>query len=366
MTQYPTVDPRTKFTKPPLECFHGGQSYRDCPNFQCDFSISTNNSGPPKSAIEAAKAAFSDLEHYPDQDAWVPRCHIAHKWGIDPSEILVGNGASELIDVLMRVFPEGSTWRPGPWPAQYNEYTRAAESAGLINVPFSESSATLTILVNPNTPTGNYLELESDLRNLIARDVSSTFIIDESFLICIGQNWLEHSAMNLIKEFHDRVIVVSSFTKAYACPLLRLGVLVSTKTMIDKIASLQAPWSVNGFAQNFIVEALKDDKYFIDMWETTPGYKKEMIRLSKELGVSPNEEAPIWVPYLMVDCYTEENASHFEKTAFNGGYPVRNCSSFGLPSCIRLSVRPTAQINALFKVLQADTALVSKIKAAHK
>ena len=356
-------NPTAKYVKPAVECFHGGQSFRTCPNFKCDFSVTTNISGPPRNAIEAAKATFADMEHYPEQDAWVPRCYFADFIGITPNECLMGNGSSELIDVTCRIFKPGTTWRPGPWPAQYLEYNRAAKSAGLVKVPAGTQSADLTIFVNPNSPTGNFLELD-EIRKMLDADPKSTFIIDESFLICYGPDWKEHSAMQLIKEYGDRVIVISSWTKVFACPLIRIGTVVSTKAIIDRIAALQAPWSVNGFAQAFFVQALQEKNYFDECWEVTSKINSEMRTKLLEMGFKPNMDAPTWVPYVYCDFLTTEIALLAEKIAFDAGLPIRHCGSFGQPQYVRFGVRQMHYFDELLSVLKSDAHFMELVNAA--
>jgi histidinol-phosphate/aromatic aminotransferase/cobyric acid decarboxylase-like protein len=141
-------DPCSRYAKPVVQCFHDGQSYLDCPNFKCDFSTETSINGHPKSAVKAAWRAFTDVAHYPEQDAW-PRCYFAAFLGLDPLEILFGNGASELIEILFRILPGTTTWRVGPWGSQYNEFLRCATSIGLPCLPPDDDSAGVTVLINP-------------------------------------------------------------------------------------------------------------------------------------------------------------------------------------------------------------------------
>jgi len=360
-----SIDPCLKFQKPDVSCFHGGQSYRYCKNFKCDFSVTTNLSGPPKSGVAAALNAFDMIEHYPDQDSWEARCHLADVFRISPDQILLGNGASEFIDMVPRLFKRGMRWRPGPWPAQFMEYERAADNAGLNKVPHSESDAELTIMINPNSPTGDYIPFE-ELRKMIARDEKSTFFIDESFMPCYGPDWMDHSAIRLIEEFGDRVIVTASWTKVLACPLIRLGTLTSTKNIISKISNHQVPWSVNGFAQSFMIASLHEDTYFEEMWRITPYWKKIMHELLLEIGVKPNTNSPLWVPYVYVDMLTEEIAGKADKIAFEAGYPVRWCKSFGQPNFLRLGVRTPQHALGLVSALKGNAELAALIKQQKK
>jgi histidinol-phosphate/aromatic aminotransferase/cobyric acid decarboxylase-like protein len=350
------VNPLTKYKKPPVQCYHGGQSHRLCPNFKCDFSVTTNVSGPPAKAIEAAKQVFTDIEHYPDQDAWVPRCHVADVLGINPFMIRIGNGASEFIDILSRIWEPGTTWRPYPSTILYREFRRAFENAGLIKKPSDDATAEITVICNPNSVTGDFYEI-NELREIIKRDEKSTFIIDESFIMCYGPDWKEQSAIKLIPEFGDRVIVVTSWTKVFACPLLRLGTVISTEHNIERIAKIQPPWTVNGLAQAFFISAVHDKDYFKEMWEITPKWHKEMVDLINEFGAEAYEKAPNWVPFIYVDFKTKEAAERADRLAFDNGLPIRLCADYGKPSHVRLGVRDIKYVKMLIDIWKADEEL---------
>lgn len=354
------VDPLTKYERPPVQCYHGGQSFRYCPDFKCDFSVTTNVSGPPQNAITAAKKVFTDIEHYPDQDAWVPRCHVADVLGLSPFQIRVGNGASEFIDILSRIWQPGTTWRPYPTTVQYLEFKRAFTNAGQVQTDPNDANAQVTIVVNPNSVTGEFIDLPQ-MREIIARDSKSTFVIDESFIMCYGPDWLNHSAIQLIKEFGDRVIVLTSWTKVLACPLLRLGTVITTENMTQRIAEIQAPWTVNGFAQAFFVSAIHDNTYFKEMWEVTPKWNEEMRTLLQEFGKV--YEAPAWVPYVYVDMNSKEVAERATQVAFDNGLPVRHCDDYGCPTALRLGVRDTKFLKMLIDAWKQDEKLQKLIHA---
>jgi histidinol-phosphate/aromatic aminotransferase/cobyric acid decarboxylase-like protein len=273
-----------------------------------------------------------------------------------PTQILLGNGASDFIDIVPRLFPRGAKWRPGPWPAQFMEYERAAHNAGLVKSTWSDSDAPLTILINPNSPTGDYIPF-SDLRNIIARDSKSTFFIDESFIPCYGPRWMDESATQLIAEFGERVIVVASWTKVLACPLMRIGTVASSESLIDRVVRLQVPWSVNGLAQSFMIAAIHDLAYFEEMWRITPIWKRMTSDLVNEVGFKANEASPLWVPFVYVDCRSEEIAERADHVAFEAGYPVRWCKSFGQPAFVRLGVRLPRHAQGLAAAWKADPEL---------
>jgi threonine-phosphate decarboxylase len=353
-----------KYQKPAVQCFHGGQSFRSCANFKCDFSVTTNLSGPPKCAVTASLDALKDIEHYPDQESWEARCHLADVSNIWPEEILLGNGASEFIDIVPRLFRRGSEWRPGPWPAQFMEYERAAHNAGLVKTPWTNRDAVLTIMINPNSPTGDFIPF-NEVRAMIQRDSKSTFLIDESFMPCFGPRWMDESAMQLISEFGGRVIIIASWTKVLACPLMRIGTVASSKHIINQIVKVQVPWGVNGLAQSFMIAALHDVNYFDEMWRVTPIWKRILSDLVTQVGFRVNENSPLWVPFVYIDMLDPAIAAQAEKVAFQAGYPIRVCASFGQPQFVRLGVRIPRHARGLQQAWLRDERLTEMIREFH-
>ncbi|CAG8504814.1 11204_t:CDS:2 [Racocetra fulgida] len=131
-----------------LQQFHGGQDWKYLDNFIEDFSVTTNALGTPKSALEASIEAVTKTSLA--QFLW-PDDYTKHS-----DKLLLGNGASELIDLVIRSAPNG-TWKPGPWDVQYKEYQRSAENNGqIILSPQDTTRATLSCIVNPCNPTGDY------------------------------------------------------------------------------------------------------------------------------------------------------------------------------------------------------------------
>ena len=87
--------------------FHGGQEWKLLPNFVEDLSVTTNGLGPPEAALAAAREAVGTAQHYPPMSFEPQRSELARfLWGASAEHatdrLLLGNGASELIDLLTR------------------------------------------------------------------------------------------------------------------------------------------------------------------------------------------------------------------------------------------------------------------------
>ncbi|KAJ1967459.1 hypothetical protein H4R35_006704, partial [Dimargaris xerosporica] len=170
--------------------FHGGQDWASLANFVEDFSVTTNALGTPKQALEAAKAAIDLCGHYPPANQEPAKSNLAQflwpqGWQHHRDRLLLGNGASELIDLVVRSAPEGP-WKPGPFDTQYE---RSARNGGRnLMAANAQEPAALACIVNPCNPTGGYKNL-ADMKTWIETNVQTGgyAIIDESM-----QPW--HSA----------------------------------------------------------------------------------------------------------------------------------------------------------------------------
>lgn len=112
------------------QTFHGGQEHSFIKNFVEDFSVTTNYLGTPKKALEAAKEAIYGIHHYPAANQEPAKTDLAgFLWGADAPKhhprLLMGNGASELIDLVVRKALLSAqqkgiqpTWKGSPWNVQ--------------------------------------------------------------------------------------------------------------------------------------------------------------------------------------------------------------------------------------------------------
>lgn len=323
---------------------HGGQTWRALGDkLVADFSVTTNAFGPPSSAVSAAADSLNHIHHYPAADCASAIVAVAEFTDFPQNQILLGNGASEFIDLVMRAAPPGP-FRPGPYDAAYMEYNRAAKAAGREVIPAEApgENAAVTVIIHPNSPTGDMMSLR-DIENAV-RGTQGIVLIDESFIVFHGEDWRSHSALSLIGRYPDKLLVLSSWTKLWACPGLRLGSIAASSDWIKTLKRLQTPWSCSVPAQEFFVAACADVEYLRQTWATLPRWKEAMIARVRALGWTVNEESPIWVPWVFLNCGQADIAASATEIAHQAGCPVRNCASFGTPSCIRLGVRaPHAQ-----------------------
>lgn len=343
--------------------FHGGQSWRGCDDFVTDFSVTTNAFGPPKSALRAAVDSLSHVQHYPSADASEARDAVSRFCDWSPSRMLVGNGASEFIDLIMKALPEGP-FCPAPYIATYQEYHRAARAAGRqILVPdraecednddskcTAFKDASVVVYIRPNSPTGQCVPL-AQLEKVL-ETTTTNIIVDESFLPFFGPKWRDLSALNLIDRFPKRLIVIHSWTKLWSCAGLRLGSVCASSDWIKEMKRLQTPWSCNSMAQAFAIGAATDQEYMEETWRSIRQWRAITMKNVLSLGWKEAICSGEWVPWVLVQCPSKEVASRASKTAFSVGCPVRHCASYGLPDHVRIAVRQPEYQEVLFSELR--------------
>jgi threonine-phosphate decarboxylase len=266
-----------------------------------DFSVTVNPLGPPRSVLQSLRKALPAVARYPDPESRELTERLAAQHRAPPAQVVVGNGASELIAVIPQALRPRRVVIVEP---TYTEYLRASLLAGAAvehvladrhgcfgTEPFDPGGADLVWLCNPNNPTGRMWLRGDLLASWVATHPRSVFVIDESFLpFHPDENcrslipWLGRAA---------NAIVVRSLTKVYALPGLRLGYAVTTTDWAARLRAHLPPWSVNALAQRAGLAAL-DDAAFLTRtvsWfrHTLPEYLRDLSEISSALECIPTQ-----------------------------------------------------------------------------
>jgi threonine-phosphate decarboxylase len=261
------------YTDPSYLFRHGGTARPG----MLDFSVNVNPLGPPQSVLAAIREALPDIARYPDPDCRELTQKLAAHHGVDPDQIVVGNGSNELIYAIARAFRPKRVAIAEP---TYTEYLRASLSVGaevdhwlaegndFKFKPFEPGKATLVWLCNPNNPTGSLWAGADYLARWIHDNPHTTFVVDEAFLALCEESFACRSLPRTLIGKLDRLpnlIVLCSFTKFYALPGLRLGYAVTQPELAKRLRKQLASWSVNALAQRAGLAAMQDQ----DFWHQT-------------------------------------------------------------------------------------------------
>jgi hypothetical protein len=255
-----------------------------------DFSANINPLGPSQRGLDALNAQLRYISHYPDATNDDVLNAIADTYEMDKHQIIVGNGAAELLYAICRLPGYTGAFVPAPGFSEYKEALEASKipvrdifyrpreddnGKPYFEVPYlaletfaaelkGQDGRIIVFLGNPNNPDGTLLD-KDHIRTVASmlKDANSLLVIDESFIDFVGNDPLqdnEHSIRSLVNEF-DNIIVVHSFTKFYAVPGLRIGAAFTNETLITQLQQYIPSWSVNTLAQAYTKAALNDVDY---------------------------------------------------------------------------------------------------------
>ena len=205
-------------------------------NFEIqDFCYMTNRYFPPQEFIESLSSNLQTLvKSYPSTNRYLSSL-AAEPLGMTHEELVIGNGASELISIITGVRVAHLAI---PIPT-FDEYRNRAEiqgkrvSAYAMGADFTldvegfiahvrEAGANSVAIVRPNNPAGTLVSAEEVVQMLQAFGDLDMVLVDESFLYFAGPGYQELSVAGLIHEFPN-LVIVNSMSKAYGVPGLRLG-----------------------------------------------------------------------------------------------------------------------------------------------
>ncbi|KAI8086757.1 pyridoxal phosphate-dependent transferase [Halteromyces radiatus] len=350
------------------QTFHGGQEHMFLDNFIEDFSVTTNYLGTPVGALEAAKQAIHDIHHYPAANQEPAKTSLAQfLWPNDYKEhhgrLLMGNGASELIDLVVRQClkqhdTNQPTWKGSPWNVQYQEYQRSATTNGFkILEPSNPDRVDMLCIVNPCNPTGDYFSVEP-LKAWIKANIAvgGTVIVDESMQpwhSCEFRNDSLISEHEFAREMWEQekvsIHVMHSWTKIWSCTGLRIGsVICPTAMHCEQLKKIQVPWSVNGPALKFVEAVVQDKAYLEETWQHTTRLRAHLV--DRLLGLHPEWiiHGKPFLSWVWVDMGSQQMADQAVDLARQAGVPVRSGTpGYKCLSFVRVAVRKETEVDVL-------------------
>jgi threonine-phosphate decarboxylase len=353
---------------------HGGNVYAASRNLQrpinaiLDFSASVNPLGPSPKVKQALAAGVQFIHHYPDPDCESLRRVLASHWKLSRDHFVIGNGSTELIDLIPRTLALRSALIVGPTFSEYADALRRAgtksrtlsalrsdgyrppleKARDLLQSPGKAGSALDAIfLCNPNSPTGQICDW-ADLQALIAcADRSGVWVVlDETFV-----EYCRKESMKPCLRRYPKLILLRSFTKFYALPGLRVGYTVSSPDVAASLRRYQPPWSVNVLAQ-FAAEAAIQDRDHARL--SLAHVERERRRLTKLLrSLTGLVVFPSRANFLLLELPEPYRGRAAAEALYRQGLVIRDCSSVpGLNErTIRIAVRTEDENNRLVGAL---------------
>ncbi len=356
-----------------LEHIHGGNITNASSKYglpvekMIDFSANINPLGPSRIVYSALTNSLGLISRYPDPDCSELRTILADFLGIRQDLILMGNGAAELIYLLVRVTKCKKALIPVP---TFSEYGLAVLSQGgeVLEVSMDENNGfslpvgkiisclpevDLLFICNPNNPTGCLVDRTTICYILEEASRHGVLVmVDEAFMDFVPQR-SDFTVMPLVGR-NPNLVVLYSMTKFFGIPGLRLGAVAAPGKLIKLMNYSKDPWNVNVLAQVAGVAGLRDLEH---MEETNRLIKDEKMFLFDGLESQPGTKPLLGAANFLLADISETGLTSGELTDILGkrGILVRDCTGFsGLEGrYIRLAVKTRAENELLLSCLKA-------------
>jgi len=228
--------------------------------YKVKLNANENPYGLPEDIIKKILSKAKNLEYsrYPNANSVKLSETVASFWGLNRSNIVIGNGSDELIDYLIKAFSEKGRRIITSVPsfAMYKIYS-LINDANFVEIPLEQNNfslnkdkileeakredSSIVFIAYPNSPTGNYFD-EYEIIKII-EESGCLVVVDEAYYEFGGKTFIP-----LLSRYNN-LVILRTFSKAFSLASLRVGYLLSNSEIINEVRKVKSPFNVNSFSQ---------------------------------------------------------------------------------------------------------------------
>ena len=322
-----------------------------------------NPLGPSPKALDLLKGQLnsfsSDLNRYPDGNAYNLKEAISKKYSVDMNQITIGNGSNDLIEFVSRCFlGEGKK-------AIYSQhgfaiYPLAIKSTGAVPIKSKaknwghdlelmkdlvDDKTKLIFIASPNNPTGTAKTLQEikDFLNNLPEDI--LVFLDQAYFEYIEGTEFD-IPFSLIDDYPN-LVISRSFSKAHGLAALRLGFCISNPELSNYLNRVRQPFNANSLALNLGKIALSDQEH-IDKSVKINSSGMERVKMAFDSFNYSYIES--WGNFISFDAKqdSDEAFQYFLKK----GVILRSLKVYEMPQHLRVSIGTEEEMDFFLKVLE--------------
>jgi len=315
--------------------------------------------GPSPAAVQAVTDAAALIHRYPDPGGEQLTARLAERFRLSPEQIVLGDGADQLIRLLALAYLSAGDAALIPRPS-FQAYQLAIAVAGGVAVPVAldpdgavdsarmasaVSAATRLVFVcTPNNPTGPAV-LAPALREMVVQLASRHVltVVDEAYQEFVDPADAFSSALALVRQ-NLPVVVLRTFSKAYGLAGLRIGWAAGPKAVIDALATVREPFSVNRVALAAAEAALGDTAHLERVVTATRRARRHFLDRAAHLGLIHFSSQSNFVTLRAGDAGADV-AGLFAQA----GVMVRATEPFGLARHLRVTMGTDQDMEAFWR-----------------
>lgn len=332
-----------------MEGYYPGEQ----PQEQQYIKLNTNENpySPSPKVLKAINMETStSIRLYPSPMADPLRKKAAGVYGVKEENILAGNGADDLLSILVRSFVGTGDLVVLPTPT-YTLYDTliAVQEGEVLKVPLTEDfdipevfvrkEAKLTFLANPNSPSGTFTPVKRVAN--FAKELEGVLVVDEAYV-----DFAEESAIPLTGKYPN-VVVLRSFSKSFSLAGLRIGLAFANHQLIEGMAKVKDSYNLNRLSITAATAALDD---ISSMEENVEKIKKTRDTLSVSLARLGFKVCPSQSNFVLAKIPGRNLRGMYEELK-RRGILIRYFDTPELQDCIRITVGTDDEISRLLEEL---------------
>jgi histidinol-phosphate aminotransferase len=309
--------------------------------------------------LDANENPFENgVNRYPDPQQGTLKSLIATQKGLSTTQILLGNGSDEVLDLIFRAFCNPATDNIISLPPTYGMYKVLSETNDienrevLLNADFQpnvveilekvDDRTKIIFLCSPNNPTGNLLE--SSKIEAILNGFAGLVVIDEAYI-----DFAQAPSWNTRLSEFPNLLVTQTLSKAYGMAGIRLGMCFASNEVVQILNKIKPPYNVNGLTQVKAHERIQDVDGVISEITSIINSREELLKALLQVSFVA-KIYPSAANFLLVKV---DDAAHRYNQLISAGIVVRNRSLQPLcDNTLRFTVGTIQENETLINVLQ--------------
>lgn len=309
-----------------------------------------------RKALSAEVIGGLNFNRYPDSDSYILREKLAHNLALHTSQLMVGTGSDELLQIIINAFvsKNDTVLCPHPSFGMYAVFTRIAGGIP-VNVQFDEDFAydmerifdyirehkpKMVFLCSPNNPTGNVIDRKDVL------DLLNSY----NGIVALDEAYVEFGGNSLIRELveYPNAIVLRTFSKAFGLAGLRVGYLAACKELAEDLYRVKPPYNMSSFSQRAACIMLDNIEIINERAAEIIRSREKMFRSLK--GINGLKPYPSQANFILAKF---EDAEGVYGRLLKSGILVRNFQNNHLiRDCLRITVGENHENDNLIGSLQ--------------
>jgi histidinol-phosphate aminotransferase len=319
-----------------------------------------NPLGPSPAAVAAAHAALGQAHRYPHGPATALRQALAQRLGVETTQVAIGNGSTDLIDLLARAYlgPEDNAIVGEEAFARFRQCVRARNGRARL-VPMrdhthdleamaraTDARTRLLFVANPNNPTGTW-NTRAELDQLLGRLSGDVLLVLDEAYCEYADDPRYPNGVDFVREGAP-VAVLRTFSKVYGIAGLRVGYVAAAPEVIEAVDTIREPFNTSSIGQAAALAALEDHGHLRRTLDLNRAERRRVARALAERGL---RVLPSLTNFVCVD--VGQDGADVWKRLLARGVIVRPLRPYGLDTWLRVSIGTAEENDTFLEALDA-------------